>query len=275
MKNFFNTVIFLLMIFFSSPLSSLQSLAQSDIRQRNSNYELFFEDNFDGKDINSKAWSKIKRQTYSWSKYMSDNKSLYKQSRGRMRLYARHNKGIEPNDTATYLTGGISTQNKVTIKYGKVEVRARIKGAKGTWPAIWLLRTEPDKVWPNPEYAEIDILESEDRWSARQVAHCYHTMHLKKPVKNNVQERIDTEKYNIYTIEILPDMLIFSINNRETFRYNRIEGEEIGQYPFRTEYYLMLDMQVGGDTSWLPVPDPVTYPAYMDIDWVKMYKLKE
>lgn len=275
MRKVFDIFIIAAVIAMSSPMVSYQVLAQPDIRKRAGNYELFFKDDFKGKVIHWKAWSKIKRQPYSWSKYMSDNESLYKQSRGRLRLYARYNDKIERNDTATYITGGITTKNKVTIRYGKVEVKARIKGAKGTWPAIWLLRCEPDKIWPNPEYAEIDILESENRWVARQAAHSYYSMHLKKAENYHTQQKIDTERYNIYAVEILPDMLIFSINNKETFRYCRIEGEGPGQYPFGTEYYLMLDMQVGGDTSWLPVPDPVTYPAYMDIDWVKMYKMKE
>lgn len=273
MKKVFEITMLFVMIFMSSPFVALQTLALTDIRQRNRNYELFFEDNFSGKNIDGSNWAKIKRQPYAWSKYMSDNKSLYEQGKGRIRLYARHNNGIEPNDTATYLTGGISTQNLVTMRYGKVEVKARIKGAKGTWPAIWLLRCEPDKVWPNPEYAEIDILESEDRWIARQAAHSYYSMHLKKATNYHTVQRLDTERYNVYAVEILPDMLIFSINNKETFRYNRIDTDEIGQYPFGTEYYLMLDMQVGA--SWVPVPDASTYPAYMDIDWVKMYNLKE
>lgn len=275
MRKIFDIVVSLAVIAMASPLVSLNALAQQDTRIRKGNYELFFEEDFNGKFIDKKSWQKIKRQPYSWSKYMSDHESLYKQSRGRMRLYARYNDKIELNDTAAYITGGITTQNLVTMRYGKVEVKARIKGAEGTWPAIWLLRCEPDRVWPNPEYAEIDILESENRWIARQAAHSYYSMHLKKATNYHIQQRIDTERYNVYAVEILPDLLIFSINNKETFRYKRIEGAGVEQYPFGTEYYLMLDMQVGGDTSWLPVPDPKTFPAYMDIDWVKMYKLKD
>jgi Beta-glucanase/Beta-glucan synthetase len=44
-----------------------------------------------------------------------------------------------PNDTAPYLTGGLYTKDKVTFTYGKVEIRAKLQGAKGAWPAFWML----------------------------------------------------------------------------------------------------------------------------------------
>lgn len=275
MKRIFCNLVLPVMLFVLFLFAISQyALAGKNISERNDNYELFFEENFNGNIVDTASWNKIKRQPYSWSKYMSENNTLYEQKKGRLRLFARYNDGLEPHDTATYITGGVSTQNKILMGYGKVEVRARIKGSKGTWPAIWLLRAEPDKVWPNPLYAELDILESEDRWIARQSAHSYYSMHLKKTGdSHHTCQRVDTEKYNIYAVEILPDMVIFSINNKETFRYPKQEGESIGQYPFGTEYYLLLDMQVGA--SWVPKPDPSTYPAHMDIDWVKMYKLKE
>jgi hypothetical protein len=160
--------------------------------------------------------------------------------------------------------------------YAKVGVHKGMQGwicdsrcIEGCWLVNFPRYGEQDDI------AEIDILESENRWIARQAAHSYYSMHLKKATNYHIQQRIDTERYNVYAVEILPDLLIFSINNKETFRYKRIEGAGVEQYPFGTEYYLMLDMQVGGDTSWLPVPDPKTFPAYMDIDWVKMYKLKK
>ena len=50
-------------------------------------------------------------------------------------------------------------------------------------------------------------------------------------------------------------------------------SEAEGQWPFGIDMYLMMDMQVGG--SWVGHVDPKSFPAYMDIDWVKMYKWKD
>lgn len=251
------------------------ALSQSNDKEEMHDYELVFFDDFNTRKLDLAAWNIIPRDKYSWCKYMSDHKSLYRLKSGYLRLFARHNNNIQPADTAEYLTGGISTKDKRTIRYGKVEVRARFHGAIGSWPAIWLFKSEINKKTPDPEYAEIDIIEYPNRENyVMQTVHNYYTLELKKkkepPYTKNAE--IDPEVFNNYTVEILPDVVIFSINDKETFRYPKIETNDIGQFPFGQELFLLIDMQVGA--GWLPKPDRKTYPAYMDIDWVKIYELR-
>lgn len=235
-------------------------------------YTLVGVDNFDGKTLNDQYWKKIKRYPNGpqWNKYMSNNSSLYSFKKGYLRLYARVNKGIERNDTAHYLTGGISTENKLTVKYGKIEIRARISQAQGVWPAIWLGPNNiEDKKYP--KYGEIDIVEhyNYDNTIVHTV-HNNYTDQLKiKTPKNDARVEVDVTKWNVYAVEILPNAVIFSINNQETFRYPKIQTNEEGQYPFGLDMFLMIDMQVGG--KYLKVNNK-TFPAYMDIDWVKFWK---
>ncbi|MGI8637258.1 MAG: glycoside hydrolase family 16 protein, partial [Segetibacter sp.] len=59
---------------------------------------------------------------------------------------------------ASYTSAAIITANKVSWKYGKIEVRAKIPGGLGAWPAIWMLGDNESKVgWPL--CGEIDIME--------------------------------------------------------------------------------------------------------------------
>ena len=74
-------------------------------------------------------------------------------------------------------------------------------------------------------------------------------------------------------IWMLPDELIFSINSKKTFSYPRIQTDKEGQYPFGAPFYLLIDMQIEG--SWVGKADPSQLPVKMEIDWVKMYKLKK
>ena len=61
-------------------------------------------------------------------------------------------------DAAQYLTGGLWTKDKRAFHGGRIEVRARLHGAKGAWPAIWTLPYETDKYsWPMG--GEVDIME--------------------------------------------------------------------------------------------------------------------
>ena len=83
---------------------ALSSCSQS-ISERDYLYELSWHDEFDGKVLNDSIWSKIKRDSGArcFCNLTSDDR-MYKMGKGRLRLYARHNNGILPNDTARFLT---------------------------------------------------------------------------------------------------------------------------------------------------------------------------
>lgn len=249
----------------------------TNAQSRQPKYKLVWQEEFNGNVLDSSSWSKIKRANINWCAYMTDDARLYDLKRGRLRLYARVNNGLLPNDTAHYLTGGISTEGKHLIKYGKIEIRARLHGAIGTWPAMWLFAQDKKaRKYSNPRYAEIDIVEYYNRDKV-----VYHTIHTdytlslkqtKHPL-NQKNSKIKNEKYNIYMIEILPDGIFLSINGEKTFSYPRLLGTNASQYPFDQDLYLMLDMQVLRPYRY--TVDDATFPAYMDIDWVKMYRYME
>lgn len=235
-------------------------------------YKLVWKENFRGKEINEKYWTKIPRGGSDWNRHMSSHNSLYEVKKSNMILHGVVNNGVAPEDTARYITGGVYTKDKKTITYGKVEVKARLQGAKGAWPAIWMLPNEGK--WPDG--GEIDIMERLNHDSiAYQTVHSYYTYVLKHGdnPKQSTTGKIDPDGYNVYAVEILPDSLVFSINGNRTFTYPKIETDKKGQYPFGTPYYLLIDMQIEG--SWVGKADPKEYPVKMEIDWVKMYELKE
>ena len=234
-------------------------------------YRLIWKENFKGKTYNAKHWSKIPRGNADWNRHMSDYEGCYQVKKGNLILRCLNNQNVCPTDTSRFLTGGIWTKGQKHVAYGKVEVRAKLQAAQGFWPAIWLL-PETGK-WPKA--GEIDIMERLNHDSiAYQTVHSYYTYVLKqnKPPHGGTGV-IDPDGYNIYTVEILPDSLVFSINNKHTLTYPRIETELEGQYPFGTPFYLLIDTQIEG--SWVGKADPKQLPAEMWIDWVKMYELKE
>lgn len=235
------------------------------------NYKLIWQDNFRGWHFNKKSWSKIPRGKSDWNRHMSDFDGCYDVKRGKLILRGINNTQC-PNDTSRFLTGGLFTKGKRHIKFGKVEVKAKLQAAQGAWPAIWLL---PENAkWPNG--GEIDIMErlNHDTF-AYQTVHSYYTYVLKhthEPPHGGTGS-INPEDYNIYAVEILPDSLVFSINGKHTFTYPRIDTNKKGQYPFGTPFYLLIDMQIEG--SWVGKADPNQLPVEMYIDWVKMYELEK
>ena len=97
-------------------------------------------------------------------------------------------------------------------------------------------------------------------------------------IKDNPQQggtgAIDRDDYNVYSVEMYRDSLVFFINNTRTFAYPRIETDKEGQFPFTDkEFYLLLDMQLGG--SWVGEVNPSDLPVEMEIDWVRFYQKKK
>ena len=73
-----------------------------------------------------------------------------------------------------YASGSVNSFGKLSMRYGRVEVRARFSVASGAWPAIWMLGTtqtppadlaDPEAFWrcvstvPWPQCGEIDLME--------------------------------------------------------------------------------------------------------------------
>lgn len=247
-------------------LASLPALASKP------KYKLFWKDNFKGNTFNEAYWTKIPRGTPDWQRHMSPHPSLYRVEKGHLVLCGVQNDGRVPGDTVPYLTGGLYTKDKVTITHGKVEIRAKLQGARGAWPAFWML----PNVGGWPDGGEIDIMERLNSDSiAHQTVHNHYTVRLHQghnPPQGSTG-RIDPDGWNVYAVEILPDSLVFSINGRHTFTYPRITTDMPGQFPYGTPFYLLIDMQITG--SWVGDATPEDYPIEMWIDWVKMYRLKE
>ncbi len=253
----------------------------SSIDARDHLYELAWKDEFNGKGLDTTRWSHIPRQYGVRSfAHLTESPELYEVKHGRLRLYAKVNDGVLPQDTAHYLTSGIWSKGKGTFTYGKVIVRAKIRGAIGSWPAIWTM-PEDSRLWSsisdNP-YAEIDIMEYVDKNNfVYQTAHNKYTLIDRKNWDNPPQQnrsKIKRGKYNEYSIEVLPDYVIFGVNGKETFRYPKCKENE-SEFLYGIESHLRLNMQVFPPKAWSSGFDESTFPAWMDVDWIRVYKLKE
>ena len=236
-------------------------------------YHLVWQDDFNGTTFDNRSWTKIKRGSADWRRYMSDADSLYAVRDGKLVLRGALNTNLEA-DTARFVTGGLYTKRKHAVRYGKVEVRARFDCAQGVWPAIWM---KPDYEVKWPHGGEIDIMEHLNHDNiAYQTVHSYYTQILKqkKNPPHGGTHHIKRDDFNTYAVEILPDSLVFSINGQPSFTYPRVEEhKDKGQYPFGAPFYLLIDMQIEG--SWVGKADPKQLPVEMEIDWVKLYELEQ
>lgn len=128
-----------------------------------------------------------------------------------------------------------------------------------------------------PQGGEIDIME---RLNYDSIA--YQTVHSSYTIQKNGNDTIpphfgthpiNPSDYNIYSVDIYPDSLVFAVNGSHTFTYPRMEELGAEQYPFYRPYYLLIDMQIGG--AWVGGIDAEDYPVEMWVDWVKYYQKEE
>lgn len=253
-------------------LFSIIQCSQQKSEPANGKWKLVWEDEFKGKQIDDAKWAKIPRGKSDWNNYMSDYDELYAVKDGNLVLRGIQNNVLE-NDTAPFLTGGVYTKDKKTFGFGRLEIRAKLNSATGAWPAFWMLPAEAK--WP--EGGEIDIMErlSHDNF-------IYQTVHSDYTQKLGIKDvppassvvGMKPNNYNTYALEKYPDSLVFYINDTKTKNYPRIETEFEGQFPFADqEFYLLLDMQLGG--SWVGAVNADELPVEMHIDWVRFYELND
>jgi beta-glucanase (GH16 family) len=162
-----------------------------------------------------------------------------------------------------YLSGMLSTDWFFAQRYGYFEMRARLPGGRGMWPAFWLVSKT------QAEHVEIDVMEA----IGRDTAHVYQSTHLKASRGKGVHVRVGREGFDYttashsYGVAWTPDALVFYVDGQETAQ---TDGA-----PFRDAppMYLIANLAVGGD--WAGTPDSETnFPAVMRIDHIRAYRLK-
>lgn len=241
--------------------------------QHQPEWKVVWEENFDGAELDTTVWSMIPRGKPDWQNTMSYDERCYELRDGQMVLRGIINENCQ-KDPSPYLTGGIWTKGKKAFTRGRMEIRAKLEGAQGAWPAIWMLPYEAEKyVWPHG--GEVDIMERlNDDAFVYQTVHSHYTYDLKQDQNppNGSTALIHPDKFNVYGVDFWPDSLVFHVNGVKTFTYPRIKTDQEGQFPFDVPQYLLLDMQLGG--TWVGEVDPTGLPVEMTIDWVKHYQLK-
>ena len=234
---------------------------------------LHWEENFNQQvSFDTTRWTKIPRGTSDWNRHMSDFDSCYAMRNGKLILRGIKNNSV-PIDTARYITGGVYTKEKVGFGLGRLEIRAKLNGAKGAWPAFWMLAQNAK--WPAG--GEIDIMERLNFDSiVYQTVHSYYTitLNMKDNPPHYTTATIDPNEFNTYAVEKYQDSLVFYVNNKKTFTYPRIKTDKEAQFPYADgKHYLLIDMQLGG--NWVGEIDPADLPVEMEIDWVKFYEFKK
>ena len=177
-----------------------------------------------------------------------------------------------------YSSTRIHTDNKFEIKYGRIDIRANMPSATGSWVAFWLMNkdysiNDPADKWPSG--GEIDIME----YLGESQNKVFGTTHFGEDLSKHqyestyyttTDENFD-KVYYVFSIIWEENKITWLINNQEykTFTSSDTNGEP---YPFNDEFYFIMNLSVGGNLPVTPIASQ--YPAYLIIDYIKIFKKK-
>jgi beta-glucanase (GH16 family) len=170
-----------------------------------------------------------------------------------------------------YTSARITTQNKFTFKYGRVEARIKLPYGQGIWPAFWMLGANFSSVgWPT--CGEVDIMEMVG--GTGKDNRVYSTLHW-----DNGGHQEYGSSYSLSPGIFADDFHVFSIEWDENKIRSYVDGNPffvIDITPaflseFHQNFFLIMNVAVGG--NWPGSPNASTvFPQTMQVDYVRVYQ---
>jgi beta-glucanase (GH16 family) len=254
-------------------------------------YDLVWNDefNYDGAPLDSRwhlqykpidcggsCWANGEDQHYTTRRdnsYVSD---------GTLKIVAKRERYTYSGSTKQFTSARLNS--KFDMRYGRIDVRAKLPSKGGTWPAIWTLGTNVNELgnyhgstdgnvgWPR--CGEIDIMEQRgDRkneilgtfhWGNTQPPHDYA---FHGEIKNISQLGISsvTSNFHLYSLVWTASSLKVYVDNK--FLASLTNNDAV---PFDNPHYLILNIAMGGDLGGA-IPSSFDQDV-MEIDYVRFYQ---
>jgi len=181
-------------------------------------------------------------------------------------------KSGEGQKVEDYTSARLTTKDKKEFNRGRVEVRAKLGGGRGLWPAIWLYQSS----WSDGIYSELDIMEyvGVDK---NIIYSAVHTNKTKEKPENQVgsnRQIVGVEdNYHIYGLNWTDGKVEIYIDDPDkphlTFTVDNMNDPN--EWPFDKKLYLILNIAVGGDWGGMKGVDDTIFPQEMEIDYVRIF----
>ena len=188
-----------------------------------SEWELVWEDEFDGDALNSENWEpqigdgsdygldRWGNGEQQW--YLAENATV---ADGLLTITARSEEVVSG---FPYTSARIRSANKFDFKYGRVEVRAKAALGGGLWSAVWMLPTDsPYGTWAGS--GEFDIMEVVNAGTARErvflTAHHGFEWPLNQQAGMDVEVEGPGDEFHTYAIEWSDNLIHWFIDGEHT-----------------------------------------------------------
>src|SRR5262245_20987198 len=148
---------------------------------------------------------------------------------------------------ADYTSASLTTEEKASWTYGRIEVRAKLPSGRGTWPAIWTLGTKGGNPgWP--ACGELDIMElvGHEPGTVHANIHTRKYNHVQRTGKGSKIAVPDASTaFNLCSLEWSTNRLDFFVDSGKDFTFEN-EGTGDDAWPYDHDQFLILNLALGG-----------------------------
>ena len=178
----------------------------------------------------------------------------------------------ENYQTAKYTSAMLVSKFKGDWCYGKFEIRAKVPGGSGSWPAIWMMPTY-DEYGPWPNSGEVDIME----YIGVEPDNLHFTTHYQGITGTHSSSGTLTaisqpyNKYITFTLVWSPTKLEWYADDKLCHSYTKT-ADNPKIWPYNKMFYMILNLAYGG---WGGLNDDTKLPHKFFVDYVRVYQLQE
>jgi beta-glucanase (GH16 family) len=227
---------------------------------------------------NNCGWGNSERQYYLASKNTHDGST-----QGNLNISATRQTNTTNYNCyfgrCEWLSGKITTYNKVGFTYGYLEARMKLSPGSGSWPAFWMLGNNIATV-PWPACGELDIMEFKGTYPEVTYGTVHYANsgggHTYKGSTKDVGVDLSLD-YHRYGMMWKPDEVSFYFNDALVYS---IQKDETGltRWPFGPNaqgvdpsFYLIFNLAMGGHFGG--AIDPTLNSSSLNVDWVRYYSV--
>ena len=180
----------------------------------------------------------------------------------------------EPMGGGQFTSASLISRTHGEWTYGRIEVRAKLPAARGTWPAIWMLPADHGKV-PWPKCGEIDIMEhvGHEPGLIHGTLHSETYNHLKNTQRSaTLPVPTASSGFHTYSMDWSAERIVMLIDGKTYATFDHKAGDTEAEWPFNKPFYLILNLAIGGSWGGQKGIAENEFPQRMEVDYVRVYQ---
>ena len=261
---------------------SQPTISLDDAITINSKLKMAWNDEFTDSSLNLDKWDfQIGNGVNGWGnnelQFYTSNQNNYELSEGLLKIVPLY----DPSHEQIYTSSKLVTKNKFNFKSpGIISIKFKVPQGQGLWPAIWMMPTD-SKFGGWPRSGEIDLMEARGS-NAQQVLSTLHYFQNGHKFQGGYHNESRATNFNevFHNIDLVwnKEKISFYIDKKYLVFETSLNNALGELYPFNEDFYLILNVAIGGNFVQEPVPSEICSPSACDdsqkliIDYVRYYK---